>query len=356
MGILRLLFALSVLTFHTAGTNGFYIFERTAAVVSFFIISGFYMALILDGKYKSLFSFYISRALRILPLYWIALFIIVVLGIIKSIFVIGGDNFFTHYLNYSQHLTGANFTIETINFIFRNLTLIINKDYFGVSENQSFGYLIVNQAWSLQAELLFYLVIPFILRIKKNFLFYVSLYAVIIHGFVLPVGLLQETSLTFLFANYFTYFLFGVISYKYVYGWVREHRLNNLKKIYAVFLFLVIIYQMFPHSDFFGSFALSLAYYIPFALFVPFVFEAFKNNRIDRFIGELSYPVYITHMIFIKAAATLQFPFSPIVLTLSITTVTLVFSVLLVKFVQNPIDRFRHHLKPPVTLTWFRSS
>src|SRR5262249_9741127 len=43
------------------------------AVQSFYVISGFYMALVLGERYSSTRQFYISRFLRILPIYWIVL-------------------------------------------------------------------------------------------------------------------------------------------------------------------------------------------------------------------------------------------------------------------------------------------
>ena len=40
-------------------------------------------------------------------------------------------------------------------------------------------------------------------------------------------------------------------------------------------------------------------FYLLVALSVPFVFSATKSNKIDRFLGELSYPIYIVHVLVI---------------------------------------------------------
>ncbi len=54
MGVLRLFLALSVLLGHTRGHGflGLSFLDRELALQTFFIISGFYMALVLNEKYK----------------------------------------------------------------------------------------------------------------------------------------------------------------------------------------------------------------------------------------------------------------------------------------------------------------
>ena len=76
MGLLRLLLAISVITTHCGPCLGFSPLGGVEAVQTFFMISGFYMAMILTEKYRgpgSYRSFLINRFLRIYPLYWIAL-------------------------------------------------------------------------------------------------------------------------------------------------------------------------------------------------------------------------------------------------------------------------------------------
>lgn len=51
MGLIRILLAISVIIAHTESILGFNMVGGTLAVQAFFIISGFYMALILSEKY-----------------------------------------------------------------------------------------------------------------------------------------------------------------------------------------------------------------------------------------------------------------------------------------------------------------
>lgn len=344
MGILRLLFALSVVVYHAREPHGLFLFNQTAAILSFFIISGFYMALILDGKYRSKISFYASRALRIFPLYWIALSLTIILGFVKLLLHLGSsETSISHYFQYSTYLTGIPAIIEFINFVLRNLTLLITKDFFQIQDNLAPGYLIVNPAWTLQIELLFYLLVPFLLLIKKNFLLFVVFYVTLFYGIIEPFSLIPENNLIFSFLKYFLFFLLGVCSYRYVYKHLKKPKIKRLPVIvFAFFLLFIIGYQFLPGRILDRSFLMGLTYYITFALSIPYFFMLTKKNKLDRFLGELSYPVYITHMIFAKILFSLHVQTYPFLNSILIGSSTIIFSIILVVFIQNPIDRLRH--------------
>ena len=73
MGLLRLLLAFSVVIAHTSPVFG-YVGIGGQAVPAFFIISGFYMNLVLSRKYmlcdNGIRTFYFNRFIRIFPIYW----------------------------------------------------------------------------------------------------------------------------------------------------------------------------------------------------------------------------------------------------------------------------------------------
>jgi peptidoglycan/LPS O-acetylase OafA/YrhL len=79
MGLIRVLLALAVVDFHAVrfASSPHFLnlpwINGGVAVQSFFVISGFYMALILSGKYagRGVFVFYRARFLRLYPAYWI---------------------------------------------------------------------------------------------------------------------------------------------------------------------------------------------------------------------------------------------------------------------------------------------
>src|SRR5947209_17753171 len=110
MGILRMLLAISVLLLHTQDTQLFSL-AGDMAVPAFFIISGFYMALILNEKYIGKHSYKVfitNRLLRLYPMYYITTFLMLCFVLLKFFFHIGrNDNamwHIMHYSTYSQHV------------------------------------------------------------------------------------------------------------------------------------------------------------------------------------------------------------------------------------------------------------
>jgi peptidoglycan/LPS O-acetylase OafA/YrhL len=77
MGLLRFLLAVSVILNHAGLLYGFGFVGGSTAVEAFFIISGFYITLILNEKYikanNSYKLFITNRFLRLYPFYWIVL-------------------------------------------------------------------------------------------------------------------------------------------------------------------------------------------------------------------------------------------------------------------------------------------
>src|ERR1700719_752278 len=89
MGFIRTLLALSVADFH-----GYHIAHAqhilslewangAVAVQTFFVLSGFYMALVLSRKYadKGPITFYRARFLRLFPAYWLACLLTIAVAI-----------------------------------------------------------------------------------------------------------------------------------------------------------------------------------------------------------------------------------------------------------------------------------
>ena len=83
------------------------------------------------------------------------------------------------------------------------------------------------------------------------------------------------------------------------------------------------------------------SFYIVFAFALPFVFELFKRSDIDRKIGELSYPIYITHMLVAAVIINLyDFKgFKGFVVAIG----SLLFSMIINKYIQAPIETHRQN-------------
>src|ERR1041384_4879061 len=82
MGFYRLILAISVIVAHSGPVFGLTFVDPQTAVQAFFVVSGFYMSLILNEKYVghrgAYWLFFSNRLLRLLPLYWLTLLLTMV--------------------------------------------------------------------------------------------------------------------------------------------------------------------------------------------------------------------------------------------------------------------------------------
>ena len=65
-----------------------------------------------------------------------------------------------------------------------------------------------------------------------------------------------------------------------------------------------------------------------------------KNSKIDKYIGELSYPVYISHIFVIYCMDVLQMPMEG-GRGINVIIITLIFSIILNEFIAKPIEIIR---------------
>jgi len=105
MGIIRLILALTVVAAHSTAIFGSTLVGGKIAVQSFYIISGFYMSLILNekyvGKFNSYFLFLSNRFLRLFPIFWVVLILTALLSIAQYILTSGHSaGAFQPYVNY----------------------------------------------------------------------------------------------------------------------------------------------------------------------------------------------------------------------------------------------------------------
>jgi peptidoglycan/LPS O-acetylase OafA/YrhL len=350
MGTLRLVFALCVLILHSGQIYNNYVLNSTVAVSSFFIISGFYMALILDNKYSHnkknhTFLFWSNRFLRIFPLYWITLLITFFFTTLKLLLHVGtNDNAFIHYLHWAPHTSSIVFGLDLFNYILRNITLLITIDYVHTSNNLP-GYLLVQQAWTLQIELLFYLLAPFLAQLRKKlFLGVFIVYMIGFWGIIVPLHLLPPTLFNSFLRNLVFFFL-GMMSYRFMYKNLQLIKLHPhiTRSVFFAFLIYLLFYNLVPYK-----FSLPIlditdpVYYILLMLSLPLIFFQTSTSLIDNLLGKFSYPIYILHFFILKLFSNLPFfKYDSILKTIIVIVATLIASYLAIKFIETPINQYR---------------
>jgi peptidoglycan/LPS O-acetylase OafA/YrhL len=109
----------------------------------------------------------------------------------------------------------------------------------------------------------------------------------------------------------------------------------------GLLLGILIVFQfLFPRPENY-----KWGVYLLLFISMPAIFENFKTNVVDRLIGELSYPIYITHRgifaifgaLYLKVTGAMP----PGILTLSLVIGA---SALIYLMVDAPVDGFRHRL------------
>jgi len=359
MGIIRLLLALSVLSTHANSIFGCHFVGGQMAVQSFYIISGFYMALILKEKYvgkNGSFKLFISnRFLRLYPIYLTILGLTALACIAVAIQTKGQS--FPKFEQFSQ----INYNpLSFIYLIFANI-IIFGQDlvlFLGISPQDGhlfftsdftttnphlYAFMLVPQAWSLGIELTFYLLAPFILRKSLKFQSAIILLSLALRFYLYNVLDLKNDPWTYrFFPTELLFFMLGSLAYH------LKTKLSGTKiKSYSAAILLVyiimftVIYAYIPVVEInYIPFSLKdIAYYISIMVSIPILFLCYKNNKIDNQIGELSYPVYISHKLIIMIFAGL--PFIALRNGVSIAVFTIIASILLIKFISKPIEKVR---------------
>jgi peptidoglycan/LPS O-acetylase OafA/YrhL len=361
VGLFRFLLALSVVLWHTE--TEYMLLNGGIAVIAFYCISGFYMTLVLNNKYlispNGIKLFYLNRLLRLYPVYLVWLFFVA-----AWLLMINQENILTGPANLPLH--------TRILLIFSNLSFIGIDFWKGIAKHQQlhgassiitflqslFGsnaftgeYIIIGPAWTLGVELLFYAVAPFIVvSPRRTMLFFaLSLIVRIILSFF-PVALPCDPWGYRFLPSVLVFFLMGSFSYRL---YVRVQSVKWGKSVgYACITTFVLIlvvssylYKILFDVNYKSNYdhPILWVFYICFAMTLPFVFLATKNIKLDYMLGELSYPMYIIHTSVIKAIKgwgynkNLNYSFF-------IIAMTIIISIMMVAFIERPMDKFRHTL------------
>jgi peptidoglycan/LPS O-acetylase OafA/YrhL len=359
MGIIRLILALSVVATHCGAFFDLRLVGGKVAVQAFYIISGFYMSLILNEKYigqnASYKLFLSNRFLRLFPIYWV----ILILTVLAYVYVhfnpdSGVESVFANYAYLQTNILSFAFLGLSNLFIFGqdivmylgvsadNGALFFTKNFHETSP-QLYTFLFLPQAWTLGIELSFYLVAPYILRrgIKPVILIIAASFAlrlILMYG----LGLDKDPWTHRFFPTELMFFLFGYLSY-IMYKRVKANPVSKEISLGTLALVLVstLAFQFAPGLRLpFVPFSLKEIYYFTLITFaIPILFNYFKSNKLDYKIGEWSYPVYISHMFVFLMVKLSGITFLNNGIAVAVLSILL--SIVLIRFVADPIEKLR---------------
>ena len=288
---LRGIAIIMVVFFHLNLTSVFFyhiVFNGELGVLIFFVLSGFLITtLCIKEKVItnniSLKNFYIRRALRIFPVAYLFILVLIVLNIVYKLHI--------NYIN----ILGAALYLMNFSSYFRKYNFAFQTAHY----------------WSLSVEEQFYLIVPFIL--KKNFTVYLIIILCVV--FVLPLLITLQYFYIFLnnwvftaFTHYLVKFqaiavgcLFSVLTFKYPFNNINI-KTKVVANILAIGIILYIQYDnFFSLKSVFSSLLISLLVgYIIITNIIPgkdFIFKIL-NAGFLKTIGTLSYSIYIWQQLF----------------------------------------------------------
>lgn len=303
MGYLRLMLALIVVSWHTVGelgrvTNSNYLqlftsIGGTGAVETFFTISGFYMAMILERTYRGRpAAFWLNRALRIYPTYLICLSLVLISG-----HVFGGND---------QNIQSFEFWVANV--LALSPTLLASE--LG-------SILVVAPAWTLAIELPFYILVPFIVRLKT---YQLATLASISLATKLFVGISFPTTNDIEYLPLeLHFFLLGIILWRFRERIQGASALRNWLVVISVFWLIIASIIRYLSDNFWppvfsqqiiptGS-AILLGLCIPKLMLVSH--QSSKAGRLDAILGGYSYPLYLSHLFVVETALHLRASYAP---------------------------------------------
>lgn len=358
MGSLRLLLALAVVGFHAyfqgEWTEDYPLTlpDGRAAVQMFYVISGFYMALVLNEKYLGAHSnwlFYTNRFLRLWPSV-----VVVNVFVVASFLAMGEVRLYDRTSSIGDFLAylGSLDLASQLFLAFTNL-FVIGQDLLwflrfepsgmsfapGLESTANGSSLSLNHPlFTVAIEAFYYILSPFVIRrgwrVALGFVVAGGLY----HVLVFAAGLHRETwSYHFVLSAAYFYFLGACAYHVYrkikeqpVEAWLQARRAWVLAACIAALLMLVPVNWLVPRSTMFMAPVLALV--------VPFLFILTRKSRLDRLIGELSFGVYLIHypILFIIGPA-----FDHLALWLVTSVLSIAAALVLLYLVDLPIDRWR---------------
>lgn len=305
------------------------------------------MSLVLNSKYtlttKGYWLFLSNRLLRLYPIYW------VILSATFLLYLLNAPSFQGNYALPNKE--------TTFFLVFNNVSLFFQDwvYYFGLNPQDGtvffthnfwttkpmlYQYMLLPQGWSISLELLFYIICPFLVRRNNRTLFVLISLSLLIRMAILFGFNWNNDPWTYrFFPSELLFFIAGILIQRNSHRWIH-YKINVYVLLFSIVIFS-IAYTKIPSIQIpYWPFSLKATCYFLIVCFsIPFLFNQLKNNDIDKYLGELSYPMYVSHILifYVTQIPSISYLHNGTL----IAFITIIFSILLIQFVANPIEKYR---------------
>jgi peptidoglycan/LPS O-acetylase OafA/YrhL len=332
--LLRAIAALAVVYYHCTIEDGFKIASTGAwGVDIFFVISGFIVAYSVS---KDVRNFMLKRILRIVPLYFIATFLVIGVTIILP-----------------NVIRGTMVTPETV---IKSLLFIPYEDTL---KN---NFPLLGQGWTLRFEMVFYLLMALCILIIKNKKYLPLFSGLFLVVLLIILNMIHPTSwiLNYYKNGLWPEFIYGLVLY-YVYTYCKQYiKMNKFCTTIVTILLLVFTITSFCcliAGDVYGfnfSGNKNIQRGIPALIIVMtfLFFEKYMNLKnplikIGMLLGEASYVMYLFHLHVIAVFSRIIFfglkktgnIVIEVAIVLFIMFITMIVSIILYKYLDKPIQK-----------------
>jgi len=309
------------------------LFNGTAALMLFFILSGFVLSLpfVNSEKPLKLTTFYVKRVFRIYPAYIFA----IIFALLLKEFVFD-KNGLTPYANWLNNFWTWDWSKQSMGEIFRTL-LLIGPD-FKIN-------LIDPPIWSLVIEMKMSIILPFFILIVSRgsvalniaFLFVMAWLTYDHHAWAISV------------------FYLGILMAKYKDHILLKIRLWHLPVVIAAVLFSILLYNnnyeflwLYLRLNLPSKYILSNYLSTIGGCTIMMIILArrkvtlFFEHRIFTFFGDISYSFYLIHVPLILTMGSLfsnRFALSPVYIFLSAFILAIAGSYLMFIYIEKPFQK-----------------
>jgi peptidoglycan/LPS O-acetylase OafA/YrhL len=109
-------------------------------------------------------------------------------------------------------------------------------------------------------------------------------------------GLYQDPWVNRFFPTELALFLAGALAYR-IYRWLRDAGPSRVVAwgVGATYVMVLLVYQFCPAPPGLGTTCKLWAFHAISWLALPWLFLGTARSRLDRYVGDLSYPVYLVH-------------------------------------------------------------
>jgi peptidoglycan/LPS O-acetylase OafA/YrhL len=331
VGYLRLWLAVSVMFAHYGLPAGARVVNGGSDVRCFFVLSGYVIALVLDGRYRDRIGLYLKlRLLRIFPAYYAALALTIAAW---SVVWFGWGLPRGPVAFWAQHPPDA---WGCILLVLQHVFLIGMEWFsrFNLGAQRQLDYLMLPPAWTLSVELCFYLVAPWLLKASDRLLWLSVAVTLLIKAFVDPASNWGAPLLPMELG----YFSLGVLGWR----WQRGRDIPALKSWLLLaatglaFLGLPYVFTTQSGQDLLAPVIAALA--------LPCLHRVGQAWRWDRQAGEVSYALYLLHPLTGLMLAMVLKGAGPWPRALALAVGSLCAAIVFWRVVEEPVTRLRRRL------------